>query len=849
MSDAWKLSAILCLLHVGQLAGAAANDMFANAVVLVTSNAVLRATNTTATAELDEPAHSPAGALHSLWWRVQFGGHGFLTLAALGSSFDHAIAVYTGATLQTLVQLGASVSTGEWCRVTVRPGVVYFIAVDSIATGVTGVVRVECMYDQFFAHDYDINVGWIRREPLIPFVWASTNATREGWPVEGQVVTWRAFVKNWFSNAFEHVTYVWLLDGVVLTTGTATLAPKAFTQLTLAWPWTFARHELTLCVDPQDEIAESSELNNRVSIYTDALSVGFWVERSLYNYFHQYQRNLGIGANSWEDWAQRHITRWNQMFENARYPETPGGVLDRVRLDQIHIVPDGALPLNGGLPSNNPDATNRTIDLQWGFNNQLRSMYSSISTVSDSNPFYFEDSLLHELGHARYLIDTYGFNYHSRPEWSNTLITVNGVWALDTPYLPRIGDDSVYRPDGYNELGYGLMSGPKTLIDRYSAVALNLIAGQRATYGNMNSPWNIGVFLQDLPSNNVVRICDGWGVPLSNATVKIYHARNTSSWYGKKFIDTPDLTLMTDADGYVNVGRCPFTSDGFINHGYGLSEGVAVVRVEHEGRTGFDFLCAMDFNMAFWRGQRSTASHELCVGLINTGEYGIAKIFPMDGYTLPRPMVQWPHMRVVLSGPENALSVSVNGLPMSFSWGKWERQNLRLARGTNVLTVVATWPGGVSVTQTVCYYREDTRAPEIGREALLFPTPGALLVPEAQVYVRWIPLRLNDDGDDTSVVITRASVVDASTTQEVALIGQNLSNNGSRWWKVPALPPETPLAVRFVVRDGAGNFAERVFLDNVFSAVPEPAGATVLAIFLIGGGWLRAGGVHSGNRV
>ncbi|MCX7846647.1 MAG: hypothetical protein N2595_01235 [bacterium] len=815
------------------LRGSTGNDTFANATQLVTSNALLRGTNTLASAEPGEPAHSPAGALHSLWWRIQFGAHGFLTLRAEGSSFDHVIAVYTGATLQTLVSLGSTLGTAEACRVTVRPGAVYFIAIDSVTTGVTGSARVLCLYDQFFTHDYDLAVGWIRREPCIPFVWGSTDATREGWPAPGQLVTWRAFVKNWFSNAIPNVSYRWFLDGSNVASGTVTLAPKAYTELTYQWPWEFARHELTLFVDDENAIAEQSELNNRLTIYTDALSVGFWVERSLYNYFHQYQRNLAIGANGWEDWAQRHITRWNQMFERACYPETPSGVYDRVRLDQLHVVHDGALPLNGGLPSNNPDATNRTIDLQWGFNNQLQSMYSSISTVSDSNPFYFEDSLLHELGHARYLIDTYGFNYHSRPEWSNTLLTVHGALALDTPYLPRIGDDSVYRPDWYNEVGYGLMSGPKTLVDRYSAAALNLIAGRRATHGNMNSPGNIGVYLQDLPSKNVVTICDGYGRPLSNATVKIYQARSMPAWYGKTYLSTPDLVLTTDSDGRVNLGRCPFSSDGFITHTYGLSEGVAVVQVELGDHVGFDFLCAMEFNLAFWRGQTQTALYQVCVGLISTSTYGIAKIVPPDGYTLPRPLVQWPHVRVVLSGPQNAQSVTVNGLPATYSWGKWERQNLPLQRGTNTVTVIATWAGGISITQTVSYYRFDTRPPEIGREALLFPAPGTRLVPDEQVYVRWITLRLNDDGDDTSVTISRASVVELSSTQEVALIGQNLSNSGSRLWRVPSLPVDTPLAVRFIVRDSAGNAAERVFTDNPFTAVPEPLGVAALLVLVL----------------
>jgi hypothetical protein len=71
-----------------------------------------------------------------------------------------------------------------------------------------------------------------------------------------------------------------------------------------------------------------------------------------------------VGASSWEDWAQRHIQIWNAQFAAAAFDQTPGGISDRVRLDRLTVVADGALPLAGGLPTNHPNLSDRTVDLQ-----------------------------------------------------------------------------------------------------------------------------------------------------------------------------------------------------------------------------------------------------------------------------------------------------------------------------------------------------------------------------------------------------------------------------------------------------------------------------------------------------
>ena len=91
------------------------------------------------------------------------------------------------------------------------------------------------------------------------------------------------------------------------------------------------------------------EHNNRLEIATDALTVGFYVDRSYADQFHEHQYKLGIDdSNSFADWGQRIIRQWNKMLANSRYPEAPNGALDRVRLDLVRVVPDQAIPFQGG---------------------------------------------------------------------------------------------------------------------------------------------------------------------------------------------------------------------------------------------------------------------------------------------------------------------------------------------------------------------------------------------------------------------------------------------------------------------------------------------------------------------
>jgi hypothetical protein len=466
----------------------------------------------------------------------------------------------------------------------------------------------------------DVTVSHIQRVPTLNWVQNSTNPTVEGWPAAGSNVTWRGHIKN-FSSSSRSVGYRWFFDGVEVASGSVTIAANGTGQADLVRTWDFNRHNVQLVVDPTNAIAEQEEANNSLTVVSNAISVGFWVEQAVYDYFLAHQRELtGAASTCWENWAQRQMGRMNTMFQTAIFPgDTPNGVLDRVRIDKIQIVPNGALPLAGGAPTNNPDFNDRTVDLMWGFEADILSgtFYADTTTATDANPFFYEGSLLHELGHARYLVDNYGFNVHAMPpgnppQRDSIPLTEGGVNIVGTDYLPMVAFDTVY----YNHQ-HGLMDGDHSFMDLYGARALNLIAGRRATQGSWNAPDNFGFFINDLSAQNrITLVDDATGAPLAGASVRIHQSTSNGTFYSKAFSATPAQTLTANASGQILVGRNPF-SPGNISAFHENS--VMLLRVQHNNKVRYHFMEVADFNLEYWRGHTAQGEVTLRVQFLPGG--------------------------------------------------------------------------------------------------------------------------------------------------------------------------------------------------------------------------------------
>ncbi|MBN1422480.1 MAG: hypothetical protein JXP34_27130 [Planctomycetes bacterium] len=455
----------------------------------------------------------------------------------------------------------------------------------------------------------DLEVLFVERVPRIPF-----DAPGGGWPATGAPITWRAHVRVWGGPPYPLVEYRWSAGDRPIAAGATAPDGGGACAIDLPAVWTATPQLLRFEIDPGDAIPEAAEWNNAVEFRTDALAVGFWVERGVWDLHRERQLALGLGdAASFAGWAQRHMRQWNRMFRAASFPEVPEGIVDRVRLDRLVIIPDLALPLGGGLPTNNPDNRDRTVDLVWGFPSvSLETDWWDLERAKgkiardelEGAALYLDLALIHELGHARYLIDSYGFDVHA---------------TAGPDRSPRIDvTDPMGRPVRGFHLGaegivhlrdqQGQMGGDYARYGLYEALMLNRIAGRRARGGNYNSPDVIGEFLQEIPARFRLILADEEGHPLGGAEIRIHRARpSPGDWYGKRFVDPPDLVLRADPDGGIDLDRTVFSADGVIRHGYGHTNGIILAGASLDGRAGYIFLEVTWLNIAYALGQRERA--------------------------------------------------------------------------------------------------------------------------------------------------------------------------------------------------------------------------------------------------
>ncbi len=471
----------------------------------------------------------------------------------------------------------------------------------------------------------DLDVWYIERLPRLDYPSADNTDPEAGWPKAGSTVTWRAHVYNWGREPVP-VSYLWSLDRLVVKHGEAVVpvGPPSKEAMTfdLPWRWERVRHHLTFEVWPKGELDEVVRTNNTLTIQTDAVTVGFWVEQGLWDYYHDYQHRLPLPdkANGFADWGQRMMRDWNTMFAEAVYPGvTPNGVTERVRLDRVVIVPDFALPLAGGLPSNNPDVRDKTVDITWGFEAEGRPVtvlpdddYWSWKRVvrgwesgriqrhEADPPFGIARGYMHEMCHARYLVDGYGFNVHTG---HGKDVSKRGIRITDETG-PIVGRYWPWDLERVHASKYpGIMSSAYWYFSTYDAMCWERVKGWRARGGNCNAPPVIGEFLNDLPTKMVYQYEDQNGRRLAGAEVWVYRAEGDgTSWYGKVFDDTPDIKTTTNAEGHAVFDGTLFSADGRITHTYGCSEGVVIVRVTCDGKHYFTFEECTDPNIAYNTG-------------------------------------------------------------------------------------------------------------------------------------------------------------------------------------------------------------------------------------------------------
>lgn len=348
----------------------------------------------------------------------------------------------------------------------------------------------------------------------------------------------------------------------------------------------------------------------------NCLTVGFWVETTFEDFFNPNNNQLfgHESDNTFEEWAKTQIDAWNYIFEES-------GIRECVRLEKIVRVYDNSLPLNGGLSTNHPDKKDRSVDIIWGF---PASGIANKKGVRHWNRVLngVDWALLHELSHARYIVDEYTVDVGEK----NSKIEVRDPQGdLIVGKYFKIEEGILYYNKSQDLMGG---SGLEPIYAPHQAGAFNRILHQqtRQEFGNFNHPSNIGIYLDDIPEDNILIILDENKKPIENARIKIFQSTPPAPGgekirYGEKFIDNiPDLEGNTDYLGRIHVGSNPF---GNTTRSLGLgapwnkkiypsgNNSVFILEVFYNDHVFYKFIEVSDFNLAYWAGHTQEAEYEI----------------------------------------------------------------------------------------------------------------------------------------------------------------------------------------------------------------------------------------------
>lgn len=440
-----------------------------------------------------------------------------------------------------------------------------------------------------------LEVGWLAREPRLPPP-DSLAPPDTGWPEPGATVTWVAHVLNRGDDPADQVRFRWLLDGVVADSGRVDL-PPGDTEVRWRWPWTFDRHEISFRIDPGTAIDARLE-DDSATVVSNALSVGFWIHRSIYAWM------LLSDHHGFERQAQKWLVDWNALLARDSWPSSPQGVLDRLRLDRVVVLPDGA-----AYP------TDVDTDLVWFF--RTGSTDPRFLNVGSTEAQRTDETIvLHELLHQRGAVDLYAYEVqHDSPNGSHVGIVENGELVAGTPAMPLLSDGvTVFKPTLDGLMGR-LIYLPDARITEHTAYSLNLHAGLRTPRWNdatgQHDGFAHGWYANWIPDTTLVRLLTTSGEPVANAHVEIFLDHDTF-FYQDLYLAGPDREVDADEDG---VFRLPADIlDGTYTIDVEPKSWTLILRVTTLQGRRYVFLPGYELNLPYFRGATELGRIDLDTG-------------------------------------------------------------------------------------------------------------------------------------------------------------------------------------------------------------------------------------------
>ncbi|NOX38214.1 MAG: T9SS type A sorting domain-containing protein [Calditrichaeota bacterium] len=417
---------------------------------------------------------------------------------------------------------------------------------------------------------------------------------RKHYPDPGELMRYVAVIRNSGGATSPPFQVIWRVNGIEYARQTiAPLIPGQRVRHQIRLPWKERPDTIECRVVAADSSREVSYRNNAVTIVSHGLAFRFYIEASARAFFEN--RANPMGSYSFEDWAQLHIHQLNAFFQQAKYPPfAPDGVPEAVFLDTVSYHPDGALPVYG---THAPE--NLMWDGQWGF----RGDASSIAYFRD---VVFEQqrgmdwALLHELGHQLGLIDLYNMDVQQSE------FRVIEPRTGRPPDLEPIAWDVLYY---CSRKDYLMHTNFQAGISDHSAGALWRNRGRRRGF--------FGDYLADIPAENTLILRDASGQRLRHARVTVYQMQDNVIPNIPKYRGITDdqgrfvFPHVTDSIYFGGIyTKNPFSSYVFPDPHVVGTNAVLFIRVEKGDSVGYHFMDICDFNVAYWSGNRDSATYE-----------------------------------------------------------------------------------------------------------------------------------------------------------------------------------------------------------------------------------------------
>jgi hypothetical protein len=426
----------------------------------------------------------------------------------------------------------------------------------------------------------------------------------------------------------------------------------------LEMPFDGKRHTIEVTLSPNSmEGEDANPDNNTLTVWSDAITLGYYMSETSYHGFGAIQP-FGAGDDLPEDfkipyadstwgiaeWNRRTSTSYdrlqrilrvfNHQFTISKHPLTPDGITERIN-GEVYIIPDpDDYDAVFGINGHRFGKLNKTIDLIWSYVTDTKRSwaYFKYDRLQDDwrrgGMPYMDVCMIHEVSHARYLIDIYGSNLWCKdihilnPDGTRAFpdeeLNAYDLFARVERHTPEQYEQAEKRErDGHLKetiSGHGNMVGGMGYADgwcEHCAYSWERIRGRRARSGTWNASPELGEFLNVIPERNIILVQTPDGAPCADARIELFRSEH-DKWhkgiYAKVVDNVPDVERTTDPEGKADLGPMPFGTpredDEYGYHAkgvYGYNGRVnAVLRITVEGKAFYKFFTVFDANLGYW---------------------------------------------------------------------------------------------------------------------------------------------------------------------------------------------------------------------------------------------------------